>query len=104
MSATAALDARQVLEAARSVVAVELLAATEAAEYLDDDLALGTGTAAVYDAVREVVEPLEADRRLDGDIAAVDALLEAGLLAEAVADAGIDWPERSRASVARPER
>jgi histidine ammonia-lyase len=93
MSATAALDARRVLEAARSVVAVELLAAAEAAEYLDDDLALGTGSAAVHDAVRGVVAPLESDRRLDGDIASVDALVAEGLLEEAVAEA-VEWPGR----------
>ena len=93
MSATAALDARRVLEAARSVVATELLVAAEAAEYLDDELALGTGTAAAHDAVREVVAPLASDRRLDGDVGAVERLVAEGLLEEAVAEA-VEWPER----------
>ncbi len=94
MSQTAALDARQVLEAARAVVAVELLAGAEAAEYLDDDLALGSGSAAVHDLVRGVVAPLDGDRRLDGDVAAVEALLAEGLLDEAVVEAIGEWPTR----------
>jgi len=94
MSTTVAIDARRALEAARSVVAVELLSAVEATEYLEDDLALGTGTAAVYDVVREVVAPLASDRRLDGDIAAVDALLAERLLEDAVGAAVGGWPER----------
>ena len=92
MSATAALDARRVLERARTVVAVELCAGTEATEYLDDDLSLGTGTAAARDVVREAFPPLESDRRLDGDVAAVEAVVAEGLLDEAVAGAVGEWP------------
>jgi histidine ammonia-lyase len=94
MSNTAALDARRVLGCVRTVLAVELLSGIEAAEYVDDDLALGTGSAAVYDAVREVVAPLSGDRRLDGDVDAVEAVLARGLLDEAVASAVGGWPER----------
>ena len=82
------------LSAARSVVAAELFAGAEAAGYLDEDLALGTGSAAVRDAVREVVPPLDADRRLDGDVAAVESLVAEGLLDEAVGDAVGGWPTR----------
>jgi histidine ammonia-lyase len=74
MSATSALQFREVLEHARRVLAIELLCSTEAAEYIDDDLAHGTGTAVAYEAVRERVAPLDGDRPLDGDI---DALAEA---------------------------
>ena len=94
MSATVALDARRVLSAARSVVAAELLAGAEAARYLDADLSLGTGSAAVHDAVRGGIPPLDADRRLDGDVAAVETLVAEGLLDEAVADAVGGWPTR----------
>ena len=92
MSVTAALDARRVLDRVRTVLAVELLCGAEAAEYVDDDLAFGSGTAAVYETVREAVAPLTGDRRLDGDIAAVDSLVAAGRLDEAVA-AAVGWPE-----------
>lgn len=84
MSATAAVNARRALQCARQVVSIELLTATEAAEYVDDDLALGAGTAAVYDAVRDLVPQLDGDRRLDGDIRALETLVASGLLDEAI--------------------
>ena len=93
MSVTAALDARRVLDRVRTVIAVELLCGAEAAEYVDADLALGTGTAAAYETVREAVAPLSGDRRLDGDIAAVDSLLARGRLDEAVGAAVGGWPD-----------
>ncbi|SNR37232.1 histidine ammonia-lyase [Halorubrum vacuolatum] len=86
MSATAAFNARRVLQRARQVVGIELLCAAEAAEYLDDDLALGKGTAAVHRVLRGVVPALEGDRRLDGSISDVETLIAAGLLDEAIAD------------------
>ncbi|QLD90051.1 histidine ammonia-lyase [Natronomonas salina] len=94
MSVTAALDSRRVLDRVRTVLAVELLCGAEAAEYLDDDLVLGSGTAAVREAVREVVPPLERDRRLDGDIDAVESLVASGLVDDAVTSAIGAWPER----------
>ena len=87
MSATAAVNARTVLERARSVVGIELLCAAEAAEYLDDGLELGVGTAAAHGAIREVVPALDGDRRLDGDVSAVGTLIATGLLDEAVDEA-----------------
>ncbi len=87
MSATAAFNARRVLRRARQVVGVELLCAAEAVEYVDVDLALGTGTDAVHAAVRETVPALDGDRRLDGPIRDVETLIAAGLLDEAMAGA-----------------
>ena len=77
MSATSALELREVLTSVRSVLAIELLCGVEAAEYVDDELAHGAGTAVVYEAVRELVDPLQEDRPLDGDIDAIaDAIHE----------------------------
>ncbi|SDJ25757.1 histidine ammonia-lyase [Halovenus aranensis] len=85
MSATSAVHARQVLEQARRVVAIELLCSAEAAEYVDDSLAHGVGTAALYDGVRDVVDPLDGDRSLDGDIDAIAARIRSGDLRDRVA-------------------
>ncbi|MFC6991255.1 histidine ammonia-lyase [Haladaptatus sp. GCM10025707] len=87
MSAQAAHNARQTFENARMVVAVELLCGAQAAEFVDDDLSHGVGTAAAYDVIREVVPPLTDDRELHIDMAAVDDLLTAGVLDDALAAA-----------------
>jgi histidine ammonia-lyase len=86
MSATSALALADTLGRVRRVVAIELLAGAEAAEYVDDDLDHGVGTRAVYEAVREAVDPLEGDRPLDGDIDAIAAQLDDGTLQKRVAD------------------
>jgi histidine ammonia-lyase len=80
MSAGSAHFARTATERATSVVAVELLTAAQAAEFVDDSLAHGDGTSAVYDLIREVVPALEADRSLAADIDAVTDLVREGLL------------------------
>jgi len=84
MSATAALELREQVDRLRGVLAIELLCATEAAEYVDDDLAHGVGTATVYETVRDAVESLDGDRPLAGDIDAIDELLATGMLRNAV--------------------
>ncbi|MFC6837265.1 histidine ammonia-lyase [Halomarina ordinaria] len=93
MSATAAFGARRALDAARTVVGVELLCAAQAAEFVDDDLSHGVGTGATYEAVRDVVPPLDDDRVLHPDIAACDALVATGALDATLAaalDGGIE--------------
>ena len=67
-------------------MAVELLCATQAAEFVSG-LAHGVGTGAVYDAVRTVVEPLDGDRPSDRDVDALAALVTDGDLETALADA-----------------
>ena len=86
MSATAAMNAQRVLERTRQVVAAELLCGAEAAEYVDE--ALGNGTSDAHETVREVVRPLSGDRRPDRDLAAVETLIETGLLATAIDQQG----------------
>ncbi len=80
MSATSAFELREVVEQVRRVLAVELLCSAEAAEYVDETLDHGVGTAVVYDTVREVVDPLSEDRPLDGDIDAIAATIRSGEL------------------------
>ena len=80
MSATSALALAETLDRVRRVVAIELLCGAEAAEYVDDDLDHGAGTRAVYETVRAVVDPLDSDRPLDGDIDAIAEQLEHGRL------------------------
>jgi histidine ammonia-lyase len=89
MSAGSAFAARETVAGALTVVAIELLVACEGAEYVDDDLTHGTGTAAAYDAVREVVDPLSGDRPLHPDIDRADALVTGGLLEDRV-EAALD--------------
>jgi len=84
MSATSALTLADTLDRVRRVVAIELLAGAEAAEYVDDSLDHGVGTRAVHETVREAVDPLAGDRPLDGDIDAIAVLLAEGRLRERV--------------------
>jgi histidine ammonia-lyase len=53
----------------------------------EEDLAHGVGTAAAYEAVREVVAPLVEDRPIHEDIENVDAVVWSGLLEERVEEA-----------------
>lgn len=80
MSAQAADHARTALANARHVVATELCAAAEAAEYVDDALTHGVGTGVVYDLVRERVPPLDGDRPLTDDIEAAAGMVADGTL------------------------
>ena len=60
-------QARRIAENARRVVAIELLAAAEAADLVGTD-GLAPGTCAVHALVRDLVAPLLADRPLGGDV------------------------------------
>lgn len=90
MSAQSLFEAETAVENALTVVAIELLCATEAAEYVDDDLDHGVGTGTAVTAVREVVDPLTEDRPPSPDIDRVDALVASGLLEARVTDALAD--------------
>ena len=84
MSAGSAYNVREAAAKAGTVVGVELLCAAQAREFVDDDLALGDGTAAVYDLVREVSDPVTVDRPLSGEMETVADLIREGLVDEAV--------------------
>jgi histidine ammonia-lyase len=84
MSAGSAYGFREAAEKTASVVGVELLCAAQAREFVDEDLALGSGTAATYDLVREVSPPVSEDRSLSGEMATVAELIREGLVDESV--------------------
>jgi len=89
MSAGAAMHAQTAVENTASVVGVELLCGAQALEFVDGDLEAGVGSSAAVDAVREVAEPLDADRQLSGEMDRASTLVRSGLLAETV-QAAID--------------
>jgi histidine ammonia-lyase len=100
LSATSAFAARRTLGYARTVTAIELLCSAQAAEFVDDDLAHGEGTDAVYEAVRAVVPALDEDRPPAPDIRAVDQIVSEGLLDDALdAALGNEWQEQRDRSV-----
>ncbi|WP_225333457.1 histidine ammonia-lyase [Halomicrobium urmianum] len=68
MSAQSAFHARTALRNVETVVGVELVCGAQAAEFVDDDLALGSGTGEAYAAIREVVLELTADRPIHEDV------------------------------------
>jgi len=84
MGANAARHAWEILGNVKKVIAIEFLAAAQAV-YLrpDGPSRLGRGTAAVYAAIRERIEPVVADRALAPDIEAIEELIDAGTLEEA---------------------
>ena len=82
MGMTAARHARDVAEAAETVVAIEILAAAQALD-LRAPLEPAAGTRAARDAVRAVVPFLERDRELGPDIEAAVRLVRAGAVVDA---------------------
>ncbi len=77
MGMTAARQARDAVRLLETVLALELLAAAQGLEFLKP-LRPGRGVVAAYRRIRERVEPLERDRMMGHDIAAVEALVRAG--------------------------
>ena len=77
MGMTAARQARDAVRLLETVLALELLAAAQGLEFLKP-LRPGRGVAAAYRRIREHVEPLERDRMMGEDIAAVERLVRAG--------------------------
>lgn len=80
MGMAAALKAREAVELLETVLALELIAGAQALEFLRP-LRPGRGVARAYELVRESVAPLETDRELAPDIAAVAARVRAGSFA-----------------------
>lgn len=83
MGTIAARKCRRIVDHAEHVVAIELLCAAQALD-LFTNLKAGEGTRAAYRVIREAVPPLEADRVLAEDIAAVLRLMRGGDILRAV--------------------
>lgn len=88
MGMTAALKARQVVEHARHVVAIELLVASQALDFREvKTIKPGRGVAAAHALIRSRVPHMGEDRELHLDIEAVTALVASGELLGAVRSA-----------------
>jgi histidine ammonia-lyase len=74
MGSVGVRQARRLLENARRVVAIELVAAAEAVDLAGAD-GLGGGTREIHGRVRALVPPLEADRPLGADVERLAAAL-----------------------------
>ncbi|MGE5673201.1 MAG: histidine ammonia-lyase [Mycobacterium leprae] len=83
MGTIAARKARQILANVTRVLAIELIVAAQAVEFVNAD-ALGTGSHMAYETVRNLVPPLGADRVLAPDIEQVAELIRSGDLTSAV--------------------
>jgi len=82
MSANAALEARRAADAAATVIGIELLSATRALEFVDDDLEPGAGTGAVATAVQAALPEEDGDRPLHEPIDDATAMVLGGLIEE----------------------
>ena len=81
MGMTAALKARQVVDHARYVAAIELLVGAQALDFREPQKnAPGRGVAAAHQLIRSRVAHMDTDRELHKDIAAVAALVDSGEL------------------------
>ncbi|MFY4812189.1 histidine ammonia-lyase [Haloarcula sp. AONF1] len=87
MSAQSAYLARKAARNAAAILGVELCCGAQAADFVDNGLELGVGSAEAYDAVRAVVPKLTADRPVHEDIEAAGALVESPAFTERVAAA-----------------
>ena len=83
MGTISARQCAMILENARWVIAIEVLSATEALEF-HKPIEAGPGVGAAVKLVRSVVPPLEADRIMTGDLAAVRDLVVSRSLRDAV--------------------
>ena len=87
MGTIAARKARQILGNARTVLALELLAACQAVDLLDASEGLSPATLAAYRVLRSAVPMVERDRVMYPDIEAATALLADGALLRAAEEA-----------------
>jgi histidine ammonia-lyase len=83
MGTISARQCAMILENARWVIAIEVLSATQALEF-HKPLEAGPGVGAAVTLVRSVVPPLDADRIMTGDLAAVRDLIVSRSLRDAV--------------------
>jgi histidine ammonia-lyase len=82
MGMNTALKAKQILDSARGVLAIELIAAAQALDFRD--FTPGRGVRAAHRAVRRVVQHLEEDRPLFVDHNAMTAAVQRGDVLDAV--------------------
>ncbi len=86
MAVEGVAKAARALDAAMSLLAIELIVASQAID-LREGAKLGVGTRAVHEQIREHVPPQMEDRYVAGDIATVRSLLDDGSLLKVAGDA-----------------
>ncbi len=86
MGMTTALKTRQIIENARAVLAIELMAGAQALDFRKP-VAPGRGTAAACEVIRKYVKRLDEDRPLYEDINKLAAVVASGEIIEAVENA-----------------
>ncbi|MBU0955960.1 MAG: histidine ammonia-lyase [Spirochaetes bacterium] len=87
MGTIAARKAREIIDNARTVVSLELLAACQAIDLQDSAASLSPATAAAYRVIRSVVPMVQKDRLMYPDIEAVRHLVADGAILRAAEDA-----------------
>jgi len=83
MGTIAARKSREILENTKRVLTTELMAACQAIDFREG-FELGKGTAAAYKAVREVVDFIEEDKLMYGDLNKITELITSSKLINAV--------------------
>jgi len=83
MGMTTALKTRQIIDNAHAVLAIELMAGAQAADFRKPHRP-SRGTQAAYDVIRKYVAHLDADRPLYGDINKLKEVVESGEILDAV--------------------
>ena len=91
MGMTSARKLREIVSNTRVVLAVELLCAAQAREFLEPGLRCGRGAEAVHACLRRVVPALDDDRYLADDIRAARDLIRTGTLVRDV-ELALDHP------------
>lgn len=83
MGMTTAIKTRQIIDNANAVIAVELMAAAQAADFLKP-AKMGKGTMAAHEVVRKYVKHLDADRPLYKDINTLTEVIKSGEILDRV--------------------
>lgn len=85
MGVTAALKTRKVVELTNNVIAIEMICAAQALDFLTDDTEkMGQGTRIAYREIREISKTLNNDRSLEPDIEKVSEALKQDRLTRAM--------------------
>lgn len=84
MGAISARKCAEIVNNVKYVLAIELLSAAQAISLSNSEAALGTVTCKLYQTIRQAVPALDDDRPLAPDITAVTALIDSGILSEAI--------------------
>ncbi|MCK8815827.1 histidine ammonia-lyase [Natroniella sulfidigena] len=87
MGTTAARQTKQILDNAKNVLAIELMAAAQAIDLRIEAEQLGKGTQVAYKKIRESIDKLTEDRIMYLDINQSASLIEENVIVEAVEEA-----------------